>query len=243
MVIKVYISGISGNKEVKKRQQRVLLILDSKSVKYEVIDIAEPGAEELKDFMQNKSTASGGTISDPNPRHPLPPQIFNDDEYCGDYDMFDMANEIDEMEKFLKVEPNSLGEQTATAEVQLKNGDISIDEKIDKLVGSGTGEEESKENEVPNDQEAKEDKDSEDKKEESVETEASPEKETEEETAQEEPAENTETVEKDTEDSTQKEGSVEKEEPTKETGDDVDENEEEDDKEDEKEASPEKSDE
>ncbi|CAG9837154.1 unnamed protein product [Diabrotica balteata] len=223
MVIKVYISGISGNKEVKKRQQRVLLILDSKSVKYEVIDIAEPGAEELKDFMQNKSTASGGTISDPNPRHPLPPQIFNDDEYCGDYDMFDMANEIDEMEKFLKVEPNSLGEQTATAEVQLKNGDISIDEKIDKLVGSGTGEEESKENEVPNDQEAKEDKDSEDKKE--------------------EPAENTETVEKDTEDSTQKEGSVEKEEPTKETGDDVDENEEEDDKEDEKEASPEKSDE
>ncbi|CAG9837151.1 unnamed protein product [Diabrotica balteata] len=171
MVIKVYISGISGNKEVKKRQQRVLLILDSKSVKYEVIDIAEPGAEELKDFMQNKSTASGGTISDPNPRHPLPPQIFNDDEYCGDYDMFDMANEIDEMEKFLKVEPNSLGEQTATAEVQLKNGDISIDEKIDKLVGSGTGEEESKENEVPNDQEAKEDKDSEDKKEGSVEKE------------------------------------------------------------------------
>lgn len=68
---------------MKKRQQRVLLILDSKNVKYEVIDIAEPGAEEAKDFMQNNSTSMGCTISDPNPRHPLPPQIFNDDVYCG----------------------------------------------------------------------------------------------------------------------------------------------------------------
>lgn len=68
---------------MKKRQQRVLLILDSKNIKYEVIDIAEPGSEEQKDFMQNNSTSSGGTISDPNPRHPLPPQIFNEDTYCG----------------------------------------------------------------------------------------------------------------------------------------------------------------
>lgn len=61
----------------------MLLILDSKKLKYEVIDIAEPGAEEAKDFMQNKATQYGSTISDPNPRHPLPPQIFNDDIYCG----------------------------------------------------------------------------------------------------------------------------------------------------------------
>ncbi|KAL1490353.1 hypothetical protein ABEB36_013064 [Hypothenemus hampei] len=103
MVVKVYVSGMSGNKEVKKRQQRVLLILDSKNIKYEVLDIAEPNMEEAKDYMQNNSKLMGGTIGDPNPRHPLPPQIFNDDEYCGDYDAFDMANEVDEMEKFLKL--------------------------------------------------------------------------------------------------------------------------------------------
>jgi hypothetical protein len=68
---------------VKKRQQRVLLILDSKNVQYEVIDIAEPENEGLKDFMQTNCTSPGATISDPNPRHPLPPQIFNDDDYCG----------------------------------------------------------------------------------------------------------------------------------------------------------------
>lgn len=57
--------------------------MDSKKLKYEVIDIAEPGAEEAKDFMQNNATGNGSTISDANPRHPLPPQIFNDEVYCG----------------------------------------------------------------------------------------------------------------------------------------------------------------
>ncbi|CAK1603997.1 unnamed protein product [Parnassius mnemosyne] len=104
MVVKVYMSGISGNKEVKKRQQRVLMILDSKNIKYEIIDITEPGRETDKDFMQNNAKSNGGTVSDPNPRSPLPPQLFNDEEYCGDYDQFDMANEVDTLEQFLKLE-------------------------------------------------------------------------------------------------------------------------------------------
>lgn len=68
---------------MKKRQQRVLMILDSKHVKYDVIDITEPGREADKDFMQNNAKSNGGTVSDPNPRSPLPPQVFNDEEYCG----------------------------------------------------------------------------------------------------------------------------------------------------------------
>ncbi|KAJ8939013.1 hypothetical protein NQ314_011266 [Rhamnusium bicolor] len=154
MVIKVYISGISGNKEVKKRQQRVLLILDSKNVKYEVIDIAEPGAEEAKDFMQNKCTSLGGTISDPNPRHPLPPQIFNDDIYCGDYDLFDMANEIDEMEKFLKIEAADTAENISNAEIKLKNGEVTPDEK--EAPKDEENELVTEENEVSNEKESEE---------------------------------------------------------------------------------------
>lgn len=68
---------------MKKRQQRVLMILDSKQIAYETIDITEPGKESDKEFMQGKSTNKGGTISDQDPRHALPPQIFADDEYCG----------------------------------------------------------------------------------------------------------------------------------------------------------------
>uniref|UniRef100_A0A0K8TN16 Putative sh3 domain-binding glutamic acid-rich n=1 Tax=Tabanus bromius TaxID=304241 RepID=A0A0K8TN16_TABBR len=124
MVLKVFISGMSGNKEVKKRQQRVLMILDSKSIKYELIDITEPGKESEKDFMQTKSLSKGGTVSDPDPKHALPPQIFFDEEYCGDYDGFDLANEIDTLEEFLRlVPPGTKAAAEAAAAEAKENGE------------------------------------------------------------------------------------------------------------------------
>nr|XP_016924792.1 SH3 domain-binding glutamic acid-rich protein homolog isoform X4 [Drosophila suzukii] len=129
MVLKVYVSGMSGNKEVKKRQQRVLMILDSKNIKYDTVDITEPGKESEKELMQNKSTSSGGTVSDPEPRHPLPPQLFNDEEYCGDYDAFDMANEIDTLEVFLKLAPaDTTAVSTAQIELKQENGEAKKEE-------------------------------------------------------------------------------------------------------------------
>ncbi|KAG6452254.1 SH3 domain-binding glutamic acid-rich protein homolog [Manduca sexta] len=125
MVVKIYISGISGNKEVKKRQQRVLMILDSKNIKYEVIDITEPGREADKDFMQNNAKSLGGTVSDPSPRSPLPPQMFNDEEYCGDYDQFDLANEVDTLEQFLKVEVPPEQPLQAETEEKTLNGEVN----------------------------------------------------------------------------------------------------------------------
>lgn len=110
---------MSGSKEVKKRQQRVTMILDSKHIPYTIVDITEPGQEAEKDFMQKNSEHNGATISDQTPRHPLPPQMFNDTEYCGDYDDFDMANEVDNLEVFLKMEaPKPVSEDVA----QQKNG-------------------------------------------------------------------------------------------------------------------------
>ena len=41
------------------------MILDSKNIKYSVMDITEPGLEDEKDFMRSKSTSKGGTVSDP----------------------------------------------------------------------------------------------------------------------------------------------------------------------------------
>nr|XP_029726561.1 glutamic acid-rich protein isoform X2 [Aedes albopictus] len=138
MVIKVYISGMSGSKEVKKRQQRVTMILDSKHIPYTIVDITEPGQEAEKDFMQKNSEHNGATISDQNPRHPLPPQMFNDAEYCGDYDDFDMANEVDNLEVFLKMEapkPHNeveTNEQTTNDESETK-GDRDDDATAARL--------------------------------------------------------------------------------------------------------------
>lgn len=80
------------------------MILESKKIEHVLIDIAEPGQEPEKEFMQKNSTSPGATSSDTNPRNPLPPQFFNDQDYCGDYEGFDLANEIDEIEIFLKLQ-------------------------------------------------------------------------------------------------------------------------------------------
>lgn len=102
MVVKFYISMISGNKEMKKRQMKAQLLMESKGVKFEVIDIADPNSEAAKMFMQQNSTAKA------NARNPIPPQFFQEDEYCGDYDGFDEANENDCLEEFLKLPKGSL---------------------------------------------------------------------------------------------------------------------------------------
>lgn len=120
------------------------MILDSKCIKYDTVDITEPGKESEKELMQNKSTSNGGTVSDPDPRHPLPPQIFNDEEYCGDYDAFDMANEIDTLEVFLKLAPADTT-VVSSAQIELKqqeNGEAKDGEKAATEEEKGPAEDE-----------------------------------------------------------------------------------------------------
>merc|ERR1712181_7458 len=73
-----------------------------------------------------------------NQRNVLPPQVFNGEKYCGDYDAFDVANEDDELEEFLgiprkhpkvepaKEEPAKEGEDAAKpAEGEAKEGEAA----------------------------------------------------------------------------------------------------------------------
>lgn len=77
MVVRVFISQISASKEVKKRQQRAQMILDSLDIKYEIIDVTEPGHEKERDQMREVcKKRDSQTVA-------LPPQFFNDDVYCG----------------------------------------------------------------------------------------------------------------------------------------------------------------
>ncbi|KYB27205.1 SH3 domain-binding glutamic acid-rich protein homolog-like Protein [Tribolium castaneum] len=89
--------------EVKQRQNRVFQILDSKNVKYQAIDITQDEHKTEKEFMQNNAKNLGATSMEPGPKHPVPPQIFNDDDYCGDYEQFEIANENSELKEFLKL--------------------------------------------------------------------------------------------------------------------------------------------
>ncbi|KAL1380247.1 hypothetical protein pipiens_014351 [Culex pipiens pipiens] len=89
---------------------------------------------------------NGSTISDPTPRHPLPPQLFNDSEYCGDYDDFDLANEIDNLEVFLKLEAPKPVEVSPADEQQQKNGQNEPEEGGDQVTATEEADDENKEN-------------------------------------------------------------------------------------------------
>jgi len=91
MGLKVYVSTVSSNLEIKKNQQKIEMILSSKGYDVQYIDVA--ASEEAKQRMRDLSG---------NPKA-LPPQIFNEDQYCGDFEAFDNAIEDDNLEEFLKL--------------------------------------------------------------------------------------------------------------------------------------------
>merc|ERR1711971_914325 len=127
-----FISGNSGNKEIENSQHRITMILKSLGIAIELCDISAPGMEEQRDFMRANATKKE------NQRNVLPPQVFNGEKYCGDYDAFDVANEDDELEEFLgiprkhpkvepaKEEPAKEGEDAAKpAESEAKEGEAA----------------------------------------------------------------------------------------------------------------------
>ncbi len=91
MVIKVYVSTVSSNLEIKKQQQRIEFILSSKKIQFESIDISS--SEEDKTKMRELC----------GDEKALPPQIANDDVYCGDFAKFEEAVEDEILEQFLKM--------------------------------------------------------------------------------------------------------------------------------------------
>merc|ERR1719336_3609973 len=78
-------------------QHRIIMILKSLGIKIEAVDISAPGMDDQRDLMRASAKKKEGQ------RHALPPQIFNGEKYCGDYDDFDVANEDDELEEFLGI--------------------------------------------------------------------------------------------------------------------------------------------
>merc|ERR1712098_534631 len=78
-------------------QHRIIMILKSLGIQMDIVDISAPGMDEQRDLMRASAKKKEGQ------RHALPPQIFNADKYCGDYDDFDVANEDDELEEFLGI--------------------------------------------------------------------------------------------------------------------------------------------
>merc|ERR1712038_686399 len=112
-------------------QHRITMILKSLGIAIELCDISAPGMEEQRDFMRANAVKKEGQ------RNVLPPQVFNGEKYCGDYDAFDVANEDDELEEFLKIpRKNSKVDPTKTEATEAEVGKLEPG-KLEKPTENG----------------------------------------------------------------------------------------------------------
>ncbi|XP_015203430.1 SH3 domain-binding glutamic acid-rich-like protein 2 isoform X1 [Lepisosteus oculatus] len=95
MVIRVYIASSSGSVAIKKRQQDVVGFLEANKIVFEEVDITMVEEQRLwmyKNIPKEKLPEKG---------NPLPPQIFQDEKYCGDYEDFFQSKENNTVFSFL----------------------------------------------------------------------------------------------------------------------------------------------
>ncbi|TFK12673.1 NADH dehydrogenase [Platysternon megacephalum] len=84
MVIRVFIASSSGSVAIKKRQQDVVRFLEANRIDFEEVDITMSEDQRqwmYKNIPEERQPAQG---------NPLPPQIFDDDQYCGGLRLVDL---------------------------------------------------------------------------------------------------------------------------------------------------------
>ncbi|XP_051710489.1 SH3 domain-binding glutamic acid-rich-like protein 2 isoform X7 [Oryctolagus cuniculus] len=84
---------------IKKKQQDVVRFLEANKIEFEEVDITM--SEEQRQWMYKNVPPE----KKPAQGNPLPPQIFNGDRYCGDYDSFFESKESNTVFSFLGLKP------------------------------------------------------------------------------------------------------------------------------------------
>ncbi|XP_019903861.1 SH3 domain-binding glutamic acid-rich-like protein isoform X1 [Esox lucius] len=95
MVIKVFIASSSGSTAIKKQQQDIMGFLTVNKIDFEECDIvtSEDNRKWMREHVPEDFRPTTGV--------PLPPQIFNEEHYCGNYEAFFDAREEHAVYAFL----------------------------------------------------------------------------------------------------------------------------------------------
>lgn len=130
----------TGRRDIRKRQIHVFAVLSSWKFDFERIDVAAPENEKERDFVieSGKKTDEGKIML---------PQIFKEEECCGDYADFLQAIEHEKLQLFLKQitqEEFDALEKTQSGE----SGETKEDEDGEKADGEEDGEKEEGEDET-----------------------------------------------------------------------------------------------
>ncbi|XP_070800400.1 SH3 domain-binding glutamic acid-rich protein isoform X1 [Pituophis catenifer annectens] len=124
MVIKVFVATSSGSTAIKKKQQEVVGFLEANRIDFKEMDIAcdEDNRKWMRENVPGEKKPQNGI--------PLPPQIFNEEQYCGDFDSFFYAKEENYIYSFLGLAPppGSMEGRITEEVLTVPNGDISGEE-------------------------------------------------------------------------------------------------------------------
>ncbi|KAM9038184.1 adapter SH3BGRL-like isoform 1-T7 [Sarcophilus harrisii] len=120
MVIKVFIATSSGSIAIRKKQQEVVGFLEANKIDFKEFDIA--GDEDNRRWMRENVPGE----KKPQNGIPLPPQIFNEEQYCGDFESFFSAKEENIIYSFLGLAPppGSKVAETTEETSTLPNGEL-----------------------------------------------------------------------------------------------------------------------
>uniref|UniRef100_A0A4W5R800 SH3 domain binding glutamate rich protein like n=1 Tax=Hucho hucho TaxID=62062 RepID=A0A4W5R800_9TELE len=147
MVIKVFLASSSGSTAIKKKQQDVLGFLEALKVDYAPLDIAcnEDNRMWMRENVPVEKKPTNGI--------PLPPQIFNEESYCGDYETFFDAKEDNAVYAFLGLPPPPGSKEAKEAEKAyilengpVENGTVENETVESETVENGTDDAEDDEN-------------------------------------------------------------------------------------------------
>ncbi|XP_038549279.1 SH3 domain-binding glutamic acid-rich protein isoform X21 [Micropterus salmoides] len=142
MVIKVFLASSSGSTAIKKKQQDVVGFLEALKVDYTPLDIAcnEENRMWMRQNVPEEKKPTNGI--------PLPPQIFNEESYCGDYETFFDAKEDNSVYAFLGLPPPPGSKQARAQEEEQEEADEDREEEELRQLEEEEGLEETQEEEA-----------------------------------------------------------------------------------------------
>ncbi|XP_066033244.1 SH3 domain-binding glutamic acid-rich protein [Chamaea fasciata] len=126
MVIKVFVATSSGSTAIKKKQQEVVGFLEANKIDFQQMDIA--GDEDNRKWMRENVPGE----KKPQNGIPLPPQIFNEERYCGDFESFFSAKEENIIYSFLGLAPPPGTKETDKSEATEEKSEATEDKSDSK---------------------------------------------------------------------------------------------------------------
>ncbi|KAM6309961.1 adapter SH3BGRL-like [Aegotheles albertisi] len=133
MVIKVFVATSSGSTAIKKKQQEVVGFLEANKIDFQQMDIA--GDEDNRKWMRENVPGE----KKPQNGIPLPPQIFNEERYCGDFESFFSAKEENIIYSFLGLAPPPGTKETGKSDA-MDETEAHTEDKADEGAHEGAHE-------------------------------------------------------------------------------------------------------